>query len=132
MGDAQDILRMMICKGSGIWMLGILWQDDAKEPECSLLIAHCSMLIAQCSMLNAQCSNAQCSLLMLMLMLICQDDDKKLLRYERQICRGRAAAARKVLSYTESHFVASKVLLFVCLFVYYPFCLFVVCLFVLI
>ena len=30
-------------------------------------------------------------------------------RYERQICRGRAAAARKVLTWTESHFVASKV-----------------------
>ena len=31
------------------------------------------------------------------------------LRYERQICRGRAAAARRVLTWTESHFVASKV-----------------------
>ena len=46
-----------------------------------------------------------------------------LLRYERQICRGRAAAARQVLGWTESHFVASKVLLIVfkpkfgCLFV---------------
>ena len=30
-------------------------------------------------------------------------------RYERQICRGRAAAARRVLTWTESHFVASKV-----------------------
>jgi len=28
--------------------------------------------------------------------------------YERQICRGRAAAARGVLGWTESHFVASK------------------------
>ena len=46
-----------------------------------------------------------------------------MLRYERQICQGRAAAARQVLGWTESHFVASKVLLIVfkptfgCLFV---------------
>ena len=39
-----------------------------------------------------------------------------LLRYERQICRGRAAAARQVLGWTESHFVASKVILIVCFF----------------
>ena len=44
------------------------------------------------------------------------------LRYERQICRGRAAAARGVLGWTESHFVASKVnfsLFFICLSVFF-------------
>ena len=51
-----------------------------------------------------------------------------LLRYERQICRGRAAAARRVLGWTESHFVASKVI-FVCWFLFKATpCLFFVCL----